>query len=73
MFELTKTKPWTDGGSRLVMEEAPKRLARQGWDDVRPALSLTVRYGIAPLSGVLRPHHLICCAQSLDHASLPSG
>lgn len=45
-FEVSKARPWTEGGSSLVMEEAPKRLARAGWDDVRPALALTVRYVI---------------------------
>ncbi|KAI0762752.1 hypothetical protein C8Q74DRAFT_1371747 [Fomes fomentarius] len=34
---------WADGGYSRVMEELPGRLAAEGWDSVRPALSLTVR------------------------------
>ncbi|KAI0358985.1 hypothetical protein OH77DRAFT_1396325 [Trametes cingulata] len=43
IFEMTQTGAWPHGSSRTVMEEAPKRIAREGWDKVRGALSLTVR------------------------------
>ncbi|KAI0374550.1 hypothetical protein BV20DRAFT_977181 [Pilatotrama ljubarskyi] len=43
MFEMTQTGAWPHGSSRTVMEEAPKRVAREGWDKVRGALALTVR------------------------------
>ncbi|KAI0688061.1 hypothetical protein C8T65DRAFT_675215 [Cerioporus squamosus] len=45
MFEMTRfsADQWTNSGSRELMEVAPKRLATEGWDSVRPALSITVR------------------------------
>ncbi|RPD81620.1 hypothetical protein L226DRAFT_541311 [Lentinus tigrinus ALCF2SS1-7] len=43
MFEFTQSKAWTDNGSREVITQVPKRLRTEGWDSVRPALSLTVR------------------------------
>ncbi|KAH9846628.1 hypothetical protein C2E23DRAFT_890715 [Lenzites betulinus] len=43
LFELSQTKAWSEGGSRRVIAEAPVRLAAEGWDSLRPALSLTVR------------------------------
>ncbi|KAI0761195.1 hypothetical protein BD413DRAFT_607270 [Trametes elegans] len=43
VFEVTRTQAWVSGNSRTVMEAAPKRLAEQGWDSVRTALSCTVR------------------------------
>ena len=42
-LELSITKDWSNCGSREVMQEAPKLLNAEGWDSVRPALSLTVR------------------------------
>ncbi|TFK93035.1 hypothetical protein K466DRAFT_479395 [Polyporus arcularius HHB13444] len=43
MFEIAQTKAWTENGSRDVMKQVPERLRAEGWDVVRPALSLTVR------------------------------
>ncbi|KAI0666285.1 hypothetical protein C8Q78DRAFT_464630 [Trametes maxima] len=43
LFEMTKTQAWADASAQGVMEDAPRRLASQGWRAVRPALSMTVR------------------------------
>ncbi|KAI0651479.1 hypothetical protein C8Q79DRAFT_37533 [Trametes meyenii] len=43
LFEITKTQAWADASAQGVMEDAPRRLASQGWGAVRPALSVTVR------------------------------
>ncbi|KDR85535.1 hypothetical protein GALMADRAFT_368117 [Galerina marginata CBS 339.88] len=43
MFEAEFHKAWKDGGANVVMERAPARLAIEGWDAVRPALSTTIR------------------------------
>ena len=43
IFEALKSKAWTEGGADFVIEEAQKRLHKQGWDAVRPALSTTIR------------------------------
>lgn len=37
------SKAWSRGGPQIVKEEALKRLAEEGWDSLRPALSITVR------------------------------
>jgi hypothetical protein len=42
-LEADMTKAWSEGGSREVMQEAPKRLEAEGWESVRLALSVTVR------------------------------
>jgi hypothetical protein len=43
IFEALKSKAWTEGGADFVIEEAQKRLRKQGWDAVRTALSTTIR------------------------------
>ncbi|KAJ8488725.1 hypothetical protein ONZ51_g3369 [Trametes cubensis] len=43
IFELTETRAWSNGSSRTVMQDAPKRLQEEGWDATRPALAITVR------------------------------
>ncbi|KAJ7588129.1 hypothetical protein C8J56DRAFT_860833 [Mycena floridula] len=43
MLEVTKTLAWIKAGAKTVIKEAQERLARGGWDSVRPALSTTVR------------------------------
>ncbi|OSD05835.1 hypothetical protein PYCCODRAFT_1361536 [Trametes coccinea BRFM310] len=43
MVEITKSRAWTDGSARTVMEEAPKRVQSEGWETTRLALSVTVR------------------------------
>ncbi|KAI0735557.1 hypothetical protein C8Q76DRAFT_668224 [Earliella scabrosa] len=43
IFETTARTAWISSGAQEVIEEAPKRLEREGWQSVRPALSLTVR------------------------------
>ncbi|TDL21882.1 hypothetical protein BD410DRAFT_771211 [Rickenella mellea] len=43
MFEAQVRNAWTDAGPESVISEAQERLNTKGWDDVRPALSLTVR------------------------------
>ena len=42
-IEVSSSKAWSKGGSSQVRQEAPKRLEAEGWDSVRPALSVTVR------------------------------
>jgi hypothetical protein len=42
-FEAMKARAWVESGPEGVMQEAPKRLEAEGWDAVRPALSITVR------------------------------
>ncbi|KAF9056034.1 hypothetical protein BJ165DRAFT_1521989 [Panaeolus papilionaceus] len=43
MFEVQKFGAWSKVGPKVVMEEAPKRLRKEGWNSVRPAISTTVR------------------------------
>jgi hypothetical protein len=43
-FEVTARKAWDSEGLEAVKELAQKRLKEKGWDDVRPALAVTVRY-----------------------------
>ena len=43
IFETSARTAWISSGAQEVIEEAPKRLEREGWQSVRPALSLTVR------------------------------
>jgi hypothetical protein len=45
-FEVQKTNAWVDVGPEVVIKEAQERLSRQGWDVLRPALSVTVRVWI---------------------------
>ncbi|KAJ7152316.1 hypothetical protein C8R43DRAFT_481828 [Mycena crocata] len=61
MFEATSTKAWTVGGPEVVIREALARQRDQGWDAVRPALSLTIRAWImrAVMSGgILQKHEV---------------
>ena len=44
MFEMTQARAWGDSGTREVMEQIPGRLGIGGWDAVRPAISVTIRY-----------------------------
>lgn len=44
IFENKLYDAWLDGGVTAVQEEAMMRLQAKGWDDVRAALSVTVRY-----------------------------
>jgi hypothetical protein len=43
MFEVAACQAW-DEGLETIKELAQKRLKEKGWNDVRPALSVTVRY-----------------------------
>jgi hypothetical protein len=43
-FEAQKSEAWTEGGPELIIEEAQKRLRKEGWDSLRPALSVTIRF-----------------------------
>ncbi|KAG2122778.1 hypothetical protein DEU56DRAFT_983975 [Suillus clintonianus] len=56
MFEITARKAWDHEGLETVKELAQKRLKENGWDDVRPAMSVTVRAWImrAAFEGGLR-------------------
>jgi hypothetical protein len=44
-FEVDNSNAaWTEGGPELVIEEAQQRLRKEGWDSLRPALSVTIRF-----------------------------
>ncbi|KAI0688063.1 hypothetical protein C8T65DRAFT_127226 [Cerioporus squamosus] len=44
MLAETKTRNgWMNSGCREIIGEIPKRLESEGWDSVRPAISITVR------------------------------
>ncbi|KAI0757372.1 hypothetical protein C8Q80DRAFT_1282310 [Daedaleopsis nitida] len=60
LFEINYRRAWSNSGAREVMVEAPKRLAAEGWDSVRPALSLTVR------AWLMRAHFDIFLRNSID-------
>jgi hypothetical protein len=45
-FENSVRRGWLHGGARKVKKEAPERLNSSGWDDLRPALRMTIRYAI---------------------------
>ncbi|KAG0697468.1 hypothetical protein DFH29DRAFT_856926 [Suillus ampliporus] len=53
-FEATARRAWHSDGLESVKELAQKRLKEKGWDDVRPALSVTVRAWI--MRGVFESH-----------------
>lgn len=42
-FEATVRQAWHSDGVEIIKEKAQKRLKERGWNDVRPALSVTVR------------------------------
>jgi stress-induced-phosphoprotein 1 len=42
-LEVTARKAWDSEGLEAIKELAQKRLKENGWDDVRPALAVTVR------------------------------
>jgi hypothetical protein len=44
IFEAQKRRAWTEGGPELIINEAQKRLRKEGWDSVRPALTTTIRF-----------------------------
>jgi hypothetical protein len=43
MFECGATRAWSTGDAAEVIRNAQSRLATEGWDATRPALSFTVR------------------------------
>ncbi|KAJ7109813.1 hypothetical protein C8R44DRAFT_263390 [Mycena epipterygia] len=45
-FEGEYYQAWGKGGSKIVCEQAPGRLQREGWSSVGPALCMTVRLWI---------------------------
>jgi hypothetical protein len=45
-FENSVRRGWLHGGARKVKKEALDRLNSSGWDDLRPALRMTIRYVI---------------------------
>lgn len=55
-FEVTARKAWNSEGLETIKEQAQQRLKKSGWDDVRPALAVTVRTWImrAAFEGGLR-------------------
>ncbi|KAG2756989.1 hypothetical protein P692DRAFT_20814377 [Suillus brevipes Sb2] len=50
-LEVTARKAWDSEGLEAIKELAQKRLKENGWDDVRPALAVTVRAWM--ITGVL--------------------
>ncbi|KIK36702.1 hypothetical protein CY34DRAFT_55520, partial [Suillus luteus UH-Slu-Lm8-n1] len=42
-FEATARQAWHSDGVEIIKEKAQKRLKERGWNDIRPALSVTVR------------------------------
>ncbi|KAI1798214.1 hypothetical protein LXA43DRAFT_1107045 [Ganoderma leucocontextum] len=40
--EITHARGWSDSGARKIMEQIPPKLKADGWDAVRPAISITV-------------------------------
>ncbi|KAK0205051.1 hypothetical protein DFS33DRAFT_1325017 [Desarmillaria ectypa] len=57
--EATNHGAWTDGGPAQIKKEVQARLQTSGWNDVRPAISVTVRCLImrAFLEGRIRGLH----------------
>ncbi|KAG2126940.1 hypothetical protein DEU56DRAFT_821582 [Suillus clintonianus] len=53
-FEATARRAWHSDGLETIKEQAQKRLKEKGWNDVRPALSVTVRAWI--MRGTLDSH-----------------
>lgn len=43
IMEATQRKAWTDAGPDVIITEAQERLRQNGWEDVRPALSTSIR------------------------------
>ncbi|KAF9532005.1 hypothetical protein CPB83DRAFT_760449 [Crepidotus variabilis] len=44
MFECQYFDAWKDAGPKTVIEEAPKKVQKEGWDKTRNALATTVRH-----------------------------
>ena len=42
LFEIRAYGAWSDIGAKKVLEDAPKRLEASGWNNLRPALDVTV-------------------------------
>ncbi|KAJ7081780.1 hypothetical protein B0H15DRAFT_853503 [Mycena belliarum] len=59
IIEIQLFKPWTEGGPELVIRESLERQRTEGWDSVRPAISLTIRAWImrAVIDSHLRQQH----------------
>ena len=43
IMEATQRKAWTEAGPDVIIAEAQERLRQNGWEDVRPALSTSIR------------------------------
>ena len=43
-FEVEKSRAWTSEPVDVIQRSALERLKKQEWDDVRPALSVVVRF-----------------------------
>ncbi|KAG0693920.1 hypothetical protein DFH29DRAFT_369679 [Suillus ampliporus] len=54
VFEATARQAWHSDGLETVKELAQKHLKEKGWDDVHPALSVTVRAWI--MRGAFESH-----------------
>ncbi|KAJ7094285.1 hypothetical protein C8R44DRAFT_383893 [Mycena epipterygia] len=42
-FEIQRYRPWTQDGPEVVIREALARQRSEGWNSVRPAVSMTIR------------------------------
>ena len=62
-MELRQFNGWIDKEPDQVLNDAAARLKRGGWDDVRPALSITVRWVflVAQLPNYMNASDLYCC------------
>lgn len=64
MFECQLFKAWKDAGAKAIIDEAPKKQKRDGWDSTRNALATTIRYNSLMTFWVLC---LISTVQGLDY------
>jgi stress-induced-phosphoprotein 1 len=70
-LEVTARKAWDSQGLETVKELAQKRLKENGWDDVRPALAVTVR--CATTNSVVQDLLIIHCSAWIMRAGLEGG
>lgn len=54
MFECQLYKAWNDVGAKAVIDQAPKKQKRDGWQSTRDALAVTIRY-----KAILFPYNIL--------------
>lgn len=70
-FEVTARKAWDSEGLEAVKDLAQKRLKENGWDDVRSALAVTVRY--ATTKSIVQDLLIILYSAWIMRAGLEGG